>query len=113
MSSLIRSILVKRDPDIADMDNRLDDAFWHVAPRETYVRELQSRLIQQMRSLPSDSPLNALHAILILLAGMVSSFLIVVMSIRLVIYLITAFSLLYQYRSQLQGKRIDTIPPAM
>ena len=113
MSRLYRAIFANRDQDYADIEGRLEATFWQVPPRETYVGELQRKLVQQMKSLPTGSTLNALHVVIVLLAGILTSFLIVVLSIRVLLTVLTAVGLLYQYRRQLQEKRIDTIPPAV
>ncbi|MGD9092623.1 MAG: hypothetical protein PVF74_07225 [Anaerolineales bacterium] len=113
MTNLLRSIFLKNDQDFSDIEGQLESTFWRVSPSERYVGELRNRLIQQMKTLPTDSTVNAIHLVLILLAGILSSFLIVIVSIRVMVTLITALGLLYQYRRQIQEKRIDTIPPAV
>ena len=113
MSRYYRSPFVRNGEDYSDIEDRLEDTFWQVSPRETYVGELHRKLLQQMQNLPASSTLSALHVVVVLLAGVLSSFLIVALSIRVVLTLLTAIGLLYQYRRQVQDKRIDTIPPAL
>lgn len=113
MSGLYRSLFSNKDRDYSEIEGRLEDTFWKVSPRENYVGELHKKLIQQMKNLPGDTTLNALHVVVVLLAGVLSSFLIVVLSIRVMLSLLTAIGLLYQYRKHVQEERIDTIPPAV
>jgi hypothetical protein len=113
MTSFFQSIFKKRDQDFSEIEGQLESTFWRVSPSETYVGELKNRLIQQMKTLPARSAINAIHLVLLLLAGILSSFLIVIVSIRVMVTLLTALGLVYQYRNQILDKRIDTIPPAV
>jgi uncharacterized membrane protein len=93
------------DPDFYYLENKLQTSLKPVSPRPDFVADLKQQLNFQFKKLPSLSQLSQSNAVLVAFALILGIILLIFFSVRAAITLISAFSLLYQYRRQAQVEK--------
>lgn len=85
----------------AALERVLQSTLQPVAPSAEYLRGLKNMLVKQFNQMPVKSRPNSDHLILIAAAGLLSSLMVVALSIRSLIVLLSALGLLTQYKKNL------------
>jgi uncharacterized membrane protein len=93
---------MSQNKDFGYLENRLQISLKPVSPRPDFVRDLKQQLTGQFEKLPSLSQISRSNVLLMAIALMVCVFMVIFLSIRAAATLISAFTLLYQYRRQAQ-----------
>ena len=71
--------------DYSEFEEQLAEALQPVKPPDQFVRELRSRLIEELRTSPPGSRVSTRNLVLLILAGVLSVVLFIVAGIRLVL----------------------------
>jgi len=93
------------DPDFRHLENKLQTSLKPVSPRPDFVHDLRQQLNGQFSRLPSLSQLSHSNAVMVTFGLILCIILLIFFSVRAAVTLISAFSLLYQYRRQAHVKQ--------
>ena len=93
------------DPDFRHLENKLQTSLKPVSPRPDFVHDLRQQLNSQFGKLPSLSQLSHSNAVMVIFGLILCIILLIFFSVRAAVTLISALSLLYQYRHQTQVKK--------
>lgn len=92
----------------AVLEKALQSALVPVAPSVEYIRSLKKKLVGQFNQLPARTRPASDHLILLTAAGLISSLMVLALSIRSLVMLLSALGLLTQYKKGLnKGKVLD------
>jgi hypothetical protein len=94
------------------VEARLEGMFVPVTPRAEFVRDLRRRLVTQF-SLRPRSDMGGQQALLIIIASALSFIMVLMVSLRTLLAVLTSLGLLYQYRHQLRQERQGRILPPL
>jgi hypothetical protein len=106
-SAKVYRIKSERDTDFSDIEANLRGFLRPVEPRPTFVNESRIRLVKA--SLRKRSQLMIIQLVILAIAGLTSSILILVVSMRAVITLLGMLGMLHLFREQGRQKRAISV----
>ncbi len=111
MKRMIAS-LKERMSNLGEVETRLEEMFTPVMPRPDFVRDLRHRLMAQFTP-KARAGMDNQQTMLIIAASLLSFVMVLMVSLRALLAVLTSLGLLYQYRHQLhREKRTQVLPPA-
>lgn len=112
MKGMIAS-LKGRMRNLGEVEARLEEMFEPVVPRSEFVRDLRHRLITQF-STKAQRSMKHQQTALIVVASLLSFMMVLMLSVRTLLAVLTSLGLLYQFRQQLRQERQSRVlPPAV
>lgn len=100
MKRAFKSIFKDKPRDTQDIEAQLADVLRPVKPPDQFVRDLRTRLLEQVQANQHGSKLSTRNLGFLVLAGILSVVLVVVTGVRLLISLFVGVDLLRRFRRQ-------------
>lgn len=104
MANKIQKRRPDREREIRFLESKLQGSLKPVSPRPDFVHDLRRQLTHQFEKLPDVTRFSRSNFLLMAIALLLCVFLVIILSIRAALTLIGAFSLLFQYRRQAEGR---------